>query len=126
MIGRSVPEWHGKTLDDPVPTRVRMRVWERDGRSCKKCTRIIRSGDRWVCDHTVAIINGGPNRENNLQTLCWWCRPNKDADDVALKSDNYRIRVAHFGQREPRGRPMPGTRRSGLKKKLDGTVERRK
>jgi HNH endonuclease len=32
----------------------------------------------WTCDHIRAVINGGPNRESNLHSLCEWCEsPNQ-------------------------------------------------
>ena len=42
----------------------------RDGRTCQfGCGRTIRPDDAWETDHTIAIINGGANRERNLRTL---------------------------------------------------------
>lgn len=117
MIGRSVPEWIGKTPDDPFPPRVRKRILERHGRRCAECTRPIRSGDKWTCDHKIALINGGENRESNGQPLCEWCNPEKNAADVAEKSKVAAMAYADLGLKKPK-RPMPGSRASGWRKPM--------
>lgn len=100
---RSVPEWIGKTDDTPVPPRVRLRVLERDQGCCRgPCERKLRPGDAHQTDHIVALVNGGENRERNLQTLCDWCHKEKTGDDVAEKSAVYDKRVKHLGIRKPR------------------------
>lgn len=124
---RSVAEWIGRGPDDPVPPRVRLRVFDRAKGCCQICTRKIRSGERWVADHIKAIINGGENRERNLQLICDWCdRKVKTPADSAEKAKTYAKRCADLGLKQRKGRPMPGTKASGIKQKLDGTwVDRR-
>lgn len=101
ISGRSLPEWIGKTDDEPVPPRVRARVFLRfDGR-CQECGVKIR-GKRWICDHRQALINGGENRENNLGPIHEACDKTKTASDVAIKSKVARVRNAHLGIRKPR------------------------
>jgi 5-methylcytosine-specific restriction protein A len=117
---RSVPEWKGKTDDEAVPPRVRVRVFDRFGGRCQECTRKIAAGERWVCDHTTAIINGGANRETNLRPICDWCDKHvKTPADVAEKSDVAERRAKHIGA-------MPKRRSSlshpTLRKKLSGEV----
>jgi len=122
---RSLPEWIGATQDTPVPPRVRLRVKERAEHRCQNCTRPIVAGERWVADHIVAIVNGGENRERNLQLLCDWCDRNvKTPADVAQKSKEYEIRAKHNGVRPKQARPLPGTRASGIRRRMDGTVEK--
>lgn len=96
-MARSVDEWVGKSDDEDVPTRVRLRVWDRKGGRCHRCGRKIGVGDSWTCEHLVALINGGANRESNLDITCDWCLPEKNAEDVAEKSRVYRIRAKHVG-----------------------------
>ena len=100
-MGRSVDEWVGKTPDAKIPPRVRLRVWERCEGKCHKCRRKIPVGDRWILEHLVAIINGGANAEPNLCLTCSWCKPIKDAEDVAEKSKTYAKRSAHILPRGP-------------------------
>lgn len=99
---RAIPEWIGKSGDEPVPPRVRLRVLLTFNRVCNKCYRVIRPGVEWTCDHKIALINGGANRETNLQPLCQWCNPTKNAADVAEKSRVYERAASHAGIRKPR------------------------
>lgn len=98
---RSVPEWVGKSDDTPAPPRVRLRVWDRCQGKCHRCVRKIPVGDAWILEHLIALINGGKNRESNLCLTCSWCKPIKDAEDVAEKSKTYAVRAKHVLPREP-------------------------
>lgn len=126
MTGRTVPEWIGKTPDAAVPPRVRLRVWERAEGECQAgCNRKLRPPvDTWECDHVVALVNGGGHRESNLRVACSWCHRAKTAEDVAEKATVDRARKKHLGLSKSRN-PMPGSRASGLRRRMDGTVERR-
>ena len=113
---RSTKEWRGKTDDEKVPDRVRVRVFGRDdGRCTCGCDRKIMPGDAWQTDHTIALINGGENRERNLTTLLTACHLRKTIDDVAEKSAVATKRKKHLGLRKAKGRPMIGTKASGWK-----------
>ena len=122
---RSVPEWIGRTPDTPVPQRVRVRVFEDKEGRCHKCRRQIRPGDRWTCEHLKALINGGENRESNLDLTCDWCLPEKNAADVREKAVTYRKRSKHIGAAAKSRRPIPGSKESGWKQKLTGEWVRR-
>src|SRR5262249_14961596 len=108
------------------PPRVRLRVFLRFGGRCAKCRRPIGPGEPWALDHAIALINGGENRERNLQPLCRGvCEPEKTAADVAEKSANYRKAAAHAGikvrRRWPR-RPLPGGKGDTRKRTMSGAV----
>jgi 5-methylcytosine-specific restriction endonuclease McrA len=123
-MARSVPEWIGKTDDDPVPPRVRLRVFLKAGGVCCECgIKIV--GRRWVCDHRKAIVNGGENRERNLGPIHEACDKTKTAADVAEKKINNRVQMKHLGIRKRKSRPMPGSRDSAFKHKIGGGWERR-
>lgn len=128
-MSRSVKEWIGKTDDTAVPPHVRLRVFLRFDGICQECTTKIK-GKRWVCDHRIALINGGQNRENNLGPIHEACDKTKTAADVALKSKVYHkaakdagislrkgppIRSAGFQKRPPQNSASrPLVRRSSL------------
>lgn len=120
--GRSVDEWIGDTPDTPVPDRVRVRTFDRKHGRCHSCKRIIRAGEKWTCEHLIALINWRAtkaqphgNRESNLTVTCSWCLPAKNAADVAQKSKVYETRAKHLGLKKP-------SRVSHLKRKIDGSV----
>ena len=109
---RSVPEWIGKTPDTAIPPRVQLRVFDSAKGRCANCTRKIGAADPWQCDHIQALVNGGQNRESNLQCLCSWCHIAKTRVDVAEKSAVYQKRVKHVGVKKPK-RTIPGRRFNG-------------
>lgn len=98
-MARSVPAWIGKTDDSAIPPRVRLRVWDREAGKCHRCRRDIPANDAWIIEHRLAIILGGANAEQNLCLTCSWCKPLKDAEDVAEKAASARIRQKHLGIR---------------------------
>lgn len=125
-MSRSVPEWIGKSDDSAIPPRVRLRVWDRELGRCHRCTRDIEPHSAWIIEHLKALINGGENREANLCLSCEWCKPQKDREDVAIKSTVARKKKSMLGiPNKTKSRPMPGSKASGLKKRMDGTVVRR-
>jgi 5-methylcytosine-specific restriction endonuclease McrA len=93
---------------------------------CQNCTRFI-DGHALTAeyDHVTALINGGKNCESNLQLLCNECHRQKTGTDVAEKSRVYRRQLTHLGLKPKKGRPMPGSRASGLKKLMNGQVVQR-
>jgi 5-methylcytosine-specific restriction enzyme A len=124
-MSREVPEWIGATPDTKIPPRVKARVFERYGGVCHISGRKIMGGEPWDCDHEIALINGGENRESNLRPALQDKHRAKTAQDVAIKSKNAKRRAAHLGLKSKSARPMPGSRASGLRKRMNGTVEKR-
>ena len=118
MTGRAVKEWIGKTPDTRAPPRVRLRVFEKFGGVCQLSGRKIRPGDKWELDHTKALINGGENRESNLQPVLKEPHKVKTAQDVAQKAKVDRVRKKHLGIYE--GKTL--MQKSKYKRKIDGTV----
>ena len=118
MTGRTVKEWIGKTPDTRAPPRVRLRVFEKFGGVCQLSGRKIRPGDKWELDHTKALINGGENRESNLQPVLKEAHKVKTAQDVAQKSKDRRVMSKHIGSYVPKS-PM---KKSKWKRKIDGTA----
>lgn len=122
---RTVKEWIGKTDDTPAPPRVRLRVHDRDGGICQcGCGRKIMPGEKWDTDHRTAIINGGENRESNLQTLLAEHHKVKTRADTREKSRVRRKRAKHLGIKRT-SRPLPCGRGSPWKRTMDGKVVRR-
>jgi 5-methylcytosine-specific restriction enzyme A len=119
---RSTKEWIGKTPDTPFPSRVRVRIFDRDGGRCQcGCSRLIRPGESWQTDHRIALINGGQNRESNGCTLLTEHHKVKTGADLAEKSAVYARRSRHVGaKRKAKGRPLLGTVASGIRKPFNG------
>lgn len=122
---RTVPEWIGATDDAAIPPRVKLRIFEASGGKCHLTGRKIMPGDAWDCDHILALCNGGEHRESNLAPAIRSAHRAKTAEDVAQRAKADRVRKKHLGIYEAK-KIMPGSKASPWKKKLDGTVERRR
>lgn len=97
-MARTVEEWIGKDDNTPVPPRVRVRVFEAHEGRCHRSGRKIRAGEAWQCDHVLAIINGGQNRESNLAPILTDPHKEKTAEDVRIKAKTARTKAKHLGQ----------------------------
>lgn len=76
---------------------------------------------QWQVDHRQALIHGGDDAEDNLRAVCADCHKRKTARDVSERSRGDRIAA---GGKVKRSRPMPGTKASGIRKRMNGAVER--
>lgn len=110
-MSRAVEEWIGKSDDTPIPPRVRLRVFETHNGVCYLSGRKIRAGEAWECDHIIALVNGGENRESNLAPALKQAHREKTNADVALKAKIARVRAKHLGISKPKTRwPSRGVR----------------
>lgn len=96
------------------------RILAAQDNRCAHCGNIFHANLRPEFDHVTASINGGQNREGNLQALCDLCHVPKTAEDVALKSTVARKRSKHLGIAPKSARPLPGGRNSKFKIKVGG------
>lgn len=120
---RAIREWIGKTDDTRIPPRVKARiiVAQEGVCACGCGMKLGIAGERIEFDHRVALINGGENRESNIQALRRPCHQAKTRSDVAEKANVARIRKKHLGLHEPKTR-LPGSRGTRWKRKIDGTT----
>lgn len=103
---RSVDEWSSENPDAKIPTRVRLRVFERWGGVCGLSGRKIRAGDKWELDHRIPLILGGKHAESNLWPTLSDAHKAKTARDVQAKSKADRIRAKHLGLWPKSKRPL--------------------
>ena len=126
---RTLQEWVGKNDDEKPPPRVLLRLIVHYDARCACCTRPIGGPILWQTDHIIAIINGGKNSESNLQPLCLTCHQDKTGSDIREKSMIYAKKLKHYnikpGYWKRRYRALIGTKASGWRKRMDGTLERR-
>ena len=117
---RTIPEWIGKTDDAAIPPRVRLRIFERDNGVCHLSGRRIMPGEKWECEHKLALSLGGEHRESNLAPALVAPHKIKTAADRAAKAKNDRVRKRHLGIRKPSR--FACSRNSKFKKKISGEV----
>ena len=102
-MSRSTPEWVGKSDDTAIPTRVKIRVFDACAGKCAECKRKLGvAGESVEYDHRIALVNGGENRELNLQALCRNCHKGKTRQDVATKSTDRRVKSKRLGISKPK------------------------
>jgi hypothetical protein len=101
MSPRAVKEWIGKTSDTPVPSRVKLRVWERENGTCYLSGRKIQPCEPYQFEHKIAIINGGENRESNLFLALVDKHKIKTKADLAEKSTVAEKAKKHVGITRP-------------------------
>lgn len=121
---RSTKEWIGKTDDAKVPDYVRLRVFDRADGVCHLSGRKIRAGEKWELEHVVAISNGGEHRESNLSPALADPHKEKTRLDRKEKATRDRKRKKFLGMKNSK-HPMPGSKASPWKRRMDGTIERR-
>ena len=93
---------------------------------CAACTQKIDAGKAWDIDHILPMALGGTNEPHNLQILCRSCHRAKTShSDIPLIAKTKRLKARHLGACAPSTRPVPGSRHSPWKRKMDGRVVRR-
>ena len=128
---RRVREWVGKNDDTPIPDRVKVRIWQRScdwyhgSPSCACCGLPILV-PMIEFDHIVAICNGGENRESNIRPVHLWCHREKTRADMQRKAADYRKRRKHVLGRKQTRSSFQTNRAGPYKRKIDGTIERRR
>lgn len=105
---RSVPEWIATSDDQAIPTRVKLRVWERCGGRCALSGRKLRPGDAYDFDHIKPLILGGGHREGNLQVVARDKHREKSAVEQTELAVADRIRAKHLGIRKTKGPKLQG------------------
>lgn len=91
---------------------------------CCLCDCQITPNESWFIEHPEALNLGGSDDDKDLRPAHTRCKPAKDAADKALIAERNAVIDKGCEQRPRKGRPMPGTRASGIRRRMDGTVER--
>lgn len=109
-----------------LSTRDRLRVWEKFGGVCQgPCGRKLSANDKWIAEHPIPLGLGGTDDREVLELWCEWCADNKThTEDIPRIAKAKRQKAKHLGIKQPKGRPLPGTKASGIRKRMNGDVER--
>lgn len=121
-MSRPVPEWRGARPETAPPPRVKLRVLDRQSDCCAECGRRFGPTCPPEFDHERALVNGGENRERNMQALCPFCHKPKTASDVAEKAKVARVRAKHLGLKDKPRVPVGGWAALHYKRMPDGRV----
>jgi 5-methylcytosine-specific restriction endonuclease McrA len=115
----------GRTDDAKVPPRVRVRIFLREDGRCHLSGRKITPGDAWDLDHKTALINGGEHRESNLFPALRDKHREKTREDIKTKAKVARVKARHIGVKTDGRKLQSRGFDKRLRKRMDGTVERR-
>ncbi|MGN7879374.1 HNH endonuclease [Ensifer sp. 22460] len=119
---RSITEWIGKTDDEKVPPRVRLRLFEQYGGVCQLSGRKIMAGEAWDLDHIRALWRGGEHRESDLHPVLKQPHREKSAEEQSIQAKCDRTRQKHLGI-YPKSNPRLKSR-GFASTRSDGTVKR--
>lgn len=117
----------------PNSTKLRRICWDKwkfddpPRMKCYRCPTLVGpSLGEWEADHLIPIADGGGDGLDgeNLYPCCIPCHREKTKADVKWIAKGKRVRDKHLGLRQSK-RPMPGSKRSRFRKRMDGTVEER-
>jgi 5-methylcytosine-specific restriction protein A len=121
---RTVTEWIGRNDDADPPTSCKLRILDKQDGRCNTCGVRFDVKTKAQYDHRTPLWLSGENRETNLQALCSPCHGKKTATEATIRGKVNRLRAAKV-ETTKKNRPLMGSKASGWKKKMDGTVERR-
>lgn len=108
----------------PLTSKQRAQLFvEHDGVCCICHHKIDSVRDMWD-EHVNPLWLNGDNAASNRAPAHVECARVKTAREAKTRAKGRRIAEKHMGARKAK-RPMPGSRASRWKKKLDGTVEPR-
>jgi 5-methylcytosine-specific restriction endonuclease McrA len=99
----------------------RVRFFEERHGICALCGQKIDGvRERWEIDHAFARELGGGEDDDNLALVHEACHRIKTAHDRQAIAKSNRVQARHIGAHRAQ-RPMPGSRASGIKVRMDGT-----
>lgn len=111
----------------PLTPKQKLKLFVDKKGVCCVCGGKIESVKEAWDEHVISLADGGTNDETNRDVAHDKCaRSIKTPQEAKERAHLRRAALRHFGAKKAsKGRPMPGTKASGWKKKLDGTVVRR-
>jgi 5-methylcytosine-specific restriction enzyme A len=105
-----------------ISKAARAKLYEAAGGRCCLCGLAIPAGASWIREHQLPLHLDGADDETNWAPAHVACAAGKTAHEARMRGKVRRLRA---GGRKRKGRPLAGTIASGLRKRMDGTVERR-
>jgi 5-methylcytosine-specific restriction enzyme A len=101
----------------------RLKIFLAEDGRCHICGLKIAPGEPWQVDHIKPLGLGGC--DEHVAPAHIDCHAGKTRQDVAIMRKADRQGKKHLGLKKSRN-PLPGSRGSKFRKRMDGTVEIRK
>lgn len=118
----------GTTPRRKMTPRRALKLWEMHKGICVLCHQPIDGArEDWFIEHIQALENGGSDEDDsgNLGPAHLWHKAAKDAEDHSLAARSKRQKRKHLGIKTRKGPPIPGSKDSPWKRRMDGTLVRR-
>lgn len=104
----------------------RVRIFLAANGICCLChVQIKAHAEEWFIEHPEALNLGGSDDDKDLRPAHTRCKPQKDAEDAGKIADRNAAIDRNCVQAPRKSRPMLGSKASGFRKRMDGTVVRR-
>lgn len=105
------------------PAKVKVAAFQRAKGHCEKCSVYIVAGAQY--DHDIPDALGGEPVLENCVVLCGPCHREKTSTlDVPMIAKAKRIEAKRMNAKKSRS-PLPGSKASKWKRRMDGSVVRR-
>jgi len=113
----------GTTKRGRLTSRDRREIWERERGHCMLCNAKLQVG-RFIFEHVRALELGGTDTKDNIRLTCKSCATEKTRDDHSRAAHAKRQKSSVLGIKAPSRTPLPGSRASGIRKRMNGKVEK--
>jgi 5-methylcytosine-specific restriction endonuclease McrA len=107
-----------------LSARRRAEIFNAHAGVCSLCNGRIQAVEAWEIEHTIPVAMGGTDDAENLTVVHVKCHRAKTKEDVGNIAKAKRREGRHMGFVTSK-RPLPGSKASGWRRRMDGTVERR-
>jgi len=97
---------------------------EHDGKCCICGHKINAVREAWD-EHVDPLWRNGTNDMGNRAPAHEKCARQKTSEEADERAKGQRVAEKHFGAKETKGPPIPGSKRSGWKRKMNGELVRR-
>jgi len=118
----------GTTRRKVLTPAQRLAMFERHNGICCICGKKITARHKWIDEHLIPLGLGGTNDPSNrgpAHDFCADAKTHGKDGDLARIAKAKRVKMRHLGIRRRKGPPIPGSKDSPWKRKLDGTLVRR-
>lgn len=96
----------GTTARKSMSPARRLRIWEAAKGVCIICEQPIDGvREKWIVEHRIALVLGGPDTDDNCGPAHETCRRDKDKLDVTAGAKAKRIKSRHIGIKKPSSFP---------------------
>ena len=113
----------------PLSAKQRTQLFVEHGGRCCVCQMKIKPGESWIDEHIkplwLAQEGEDHNAWSNRAPAHVSCARDKTAKEAKTRAKGRRVAEKHVSGRVAKGKPMPGSRASKWKRKMDGSVVRR-